>query len=84
MTVNFNEPMNATINEIAIGETFLADRTSSKAKGLYMKVDKNSGMIVANVARNMEVAINLETGQLRKFKTDALVTKAYTEVSFVA
>lgn len=84
MTVNFNEPMDVTINEIAIGETFLADRKSSKARGLYMKVDKHSGMIVVSVARDMEVAINLETGQLRKFKIDALVTKAYTEVNFLA
>ena len=84
MTVNFNKYMDVTISDIVVGETFLADRKSTKARGLYMKIDKYSGMIAPSVARDMEVAINLETGQLRKFKADTLVTEVGTEVNFLA
>lgn len=54
------------ISQLRVGETFTSPRKSTKEKkdGYYMIVDTNSGILCA--VKNI-VAINLESGQLRKF-----------------
>ena len=58
------------INQFRVGETFTSPRKSTKEKedGYYMIVDRSSGILYGG--KNI-IAINLESGQLRKF--DALV-----------
>lgn len=55
------------ISQFRVGETFTAPRKSTKEKedGYYMIVDRNSGVILYG-GKNI-IAINLESGQLRKF-----------------
>lgn len=54
------------ISQFRVGETFTAPRksTKEKEKGYYMIVDKSSGILYC--VKNI-IAINLESGQLRKF-----------------
>ena len=54
------------ISQFRVGETFTSPRKSTKEKedGYYMIVDRNSGILYS--VKNI-IAINLESGQLRKF-----------------
>ena len=54
------------ISQFRVGETFSSPRKSTKEKedGYYMIVDRNSGILYG--VKNI-IAINLESGQLRKF-----------------
>ena len=82
MKVNFSEKVTGvTISRLSVGDTFLADRKSSNEVGLYIKVDKSSGL--ACVGNNYCLAVNLQSGQLRKFIGNAVVTPTETEVNFV-
>ena len=78
MKVNFNEVNAVKIGEIFAGRTFIADRKSCDEKGLYLKVDQNSGLVKKNYTDVF--AVNLETGQLRRFAYDGLVEKMDAEV----
>ena len=74
---NENRVPQKTVYELVIGECFTAKRSGSKEDGIYLKIDKNSGIIVSDrFAKNVQyiLAVNLETGQLRKFNYDAKVT----------
>lgn len=82
MKVNFSEKVvGVAISRVSIGDTFLADRKSSNEKGLYMKVDRSSGL--ATIGSDHCLAVNLQSGQLRKFDRNMVVTPASTEVNFV-
>lgn len=82
MKVNFSEKVTGVmISRMSVGEAFLADRKSTSEEGLYMKVDKSSGL--ACVGNGYCLAVNLQSGQLRKFIGNAVVTPATTEVNFV-
>ena len=54
------------VNQFRVGETFTSPRKSTKEKedGYYMIVDRKSGILYGG--KNI-IAINLESGQLRKF-----------------
>ena len=78
MKVNFNEVNAVKVGEVFAGRTFIADRKSCNERGLYLKVDKNSGLVKKNY--DDVFAVNLETGQLRRFSNDYLVEKAEAEV----
>lgn len=81
MKVNYNETQVGTeIRSVSVGDTFLAKRTTHNLKCLYMKVDGCSGLV--RNTRGKSYAVNLVTGQLREFNSDALVEKVYTEVNF--
>lgn len=60
------------INQFRVGETFISPRKSTKEKedGYYMIVDRNSGILYG--VKDI-IAINLESGQLRKFSPYILV-----------
>ena len=81
MKVNFSSVHGVYIKELAVGTPFLADRKSEKGKGLYMKIDKSSGLMRNQFTSNV-FAVNLETGQLREFDHCTLVEKANAEIIF--
>ena len=81
MTVNFSSSNSIHVGELAVGTPFLADRKSEKGRGLYLKVDKNSGLM-RNQFTASSFAVNLETGQLREFDHRTVVEKANAEIIF--
>ena len=81
MKVNFAPFNTIYVGELAVGTPFLADRKSEKGKGLYMKIDKNSGLI-RNQFTSIVFAVNLETGQLREFDCCSMVEKVNAEIIF--
>ena len=60
------------ISQFRVGETFTSPRKSTKEKedGYYMIVDRSSGIICSG---KDIIAINLESGQLRKFNAFVMV-----------
>lgn len=81
MKVNYGSELGTEIRNIPVGEVFFAERKSVKERGLYMKVDGNSGIVPKKCS--MCYAVNLETGQLRHFSYDAPVTRAKAEVNLL-
>lgn len=76
-TRNENKAPQKAVNVLDIGECFTAKRSNSKEDGIYLKIDKHSDNIISdNFARNVQyvLAVNLETGQLRKFDYHIIVT----------
>ena len=65
-----------SISKLNVGETFLAIRKSEKDEmAVYMKVDKNSGVFITTAhPEYSDFAVNLESGQIRKFSHSVLVT----------
>ena len=83
MKINFeNENFGTEIRDICIGETFFTQRRSAKERGLYMKIDGNSGLVRKKCGRSYSYAINLESGQLREFDSDYYVEKVVAEINF--
>ena len=88
MKVNKSKEQRTTcIEELLVGQTFTAPRTrinrhSESATGYYMKIDKSSG-IFTGVWKDEVVAVNLETGQLRKFNKDDRVTAVSVECNII-
>lgn len=81
MKVNFAASNGIYIGELTVGTPFLADRKSEKGKGLYMKIDKSSGLMRNQFTTNV-FAVNLETGQLREFNHCSMVEKVNAEIIF--
>lgn len=82
MKINFpKEVVGVEISSVSVGKAFLADRKSSNEKGLYMKVDRLSGL--ATVGNDYCLAVNLQSGQLRRFYRNVIVTPAATEINFI-
>ena len=75
-----NEQIGTPIRNIPVGETFFAERKSVKVRGLYMKIDGTSGLIKNRVGKSY--GVNLETGQVREFDCDSLITRVIAEVIF--
>lgn len=82
MKVNFASSNSIYVGELAVGTPFLANRKSEKGRGLYMKVDKNSGLM-RNQSLANAFAVNLETGQLREFDHYSVVEKVNAEIVFI-
>lgn len=88
MKVNkLKEKATTCIEDLLVGQTFTTPRTRvsrhvEPATGYYMKIDKSSG-ILTGIKRDEVVAINLETGQLRKFDNQFLVTRTSIECNIV-
>ena len=82
MRVNYNFVEGKPINSLIVGETFFARRSSDQySEALYMKVDANSGSIAK--IPNTCYAVNLESGQVRKFYSQTLVNPIETEVNII-
>lgn len=76
-TRNENRTLSVKIIDLNNGACFSTKRTDSQEKGIYVKIDKKSGSIISDrLAADPQyaVALNLETGQLRKFNYDTRVT----------
>lgn len=76
-TRNENRIAQKQINELITGECFTVKRSNSQEDGVYLKIDKKSGSIISDrLARDLQyiLAVNLVTGQLRKFNYDTKVT----------
>ena len=58
------------IEKLRVGDTFSARRTGIDEVGYYMIVDKNSGGFLKTLSI---IAVNLSTGQIRKFTNSARV-----------
>lgn len=88
MKVNKKEEQKTlSIGNLFVGQTFSAPRkgnvkNGSLLMGYYMKVDKSSGISV-NLRQNEDLAVNLETGQLRKFDKDFRVTEISVECNVI-
>lgn len=81
MRINFENVTTGTpIATLPVGETFFAQRKSTKERGLYMKVDGFSGLVKHKY--NMNYAVNLESGQLREFDRTIIVERVLTVVNF--
>lgn len=83
MKVNFPKaPKTVEIKNIPVGSTFMAQRTGIKEKGLYMKIDINSGIVrLVNPRIRSDVAVNLSSGHLRRFDPTELVEPIIAEVT---
>ena len=76
-TRNENTTVLVKVIDLNNGECFTTKRTKSPENGIYVKVDKRSGAIISDrLARDPQyiLALNVETGQLRKFNYDTKVT----------
>lgn len=82
MKVNFGkENYTARMDSLMIGSCFLADRKEAKdGRGIYLRVDENSGILPSQKIKTKMYAVNLETGQLRSFDRDARVEPINAEV----
>lgn len=85
MKVNNESKATISIGNLSVGQTFSALRKGkiknedgSLVIGYYMKVDKSSGFYISLSDRE-NLAVNLETGQLRKFDKDCRVTEISVE-----
>ena len=74
-----NEPTKVEIQSVAVGSTFLCKRTGIKEIGLYMRIDRNSGILTMKNPQRI-AAVNLLTGQLRQFCPTDLVEPNNAEV----
>lgn len=80
MKVHYGNDMNKVeIYKLAVGETFIANRTASHEQALYMKIDGNSGAIACQ--HHKVLAVNLESGQVRVFNYSACVERKNAEVN---
>lgn len=88
MKVNKSEvDITVAIKSLFVGQTFTAPRkgyakNGSPVMGYYMKVDKSSGICV-RLSQYEDLAVNLETGQLRKFSIDDRVTAVSMECNII-
>ena len=73
MKIELANTNKVAISELKVGETFISIRKSENNEmAVYMKVDKNSG-VFSKIAYT-DYAVNLESGQVRKFPSSDLVT----------
>lgn len=81
MKVNFNNTQNYVYAyKLMVGSTFTAKRSGMDEVGLYIKIDKRSGVFPARYQDNV-MAVNLATGQVRAFAGDAKVVPVNAEVN---
>lgn len=80
MKVNFNKNQQEVYAyKLMVGSTFTAKRSGVDEVGLYIKIDKNSGVFLSRYQENV-MAVNLATGQVRAFAGDAKVIPVNAEV----
>lgn len=81
MKVNFNNTQNYVYAyELMVGSTFTAKRSGVDEVGLYIKIDKNSGVFLSRYREKNVMAVNLATGQVRAFAEDVKVIPVNAEV----
>lgn len=66
--------------ELKVGSTFFSKRKGKNEIGLYMVVDRNSGIFLDSYRNNI-MAVNLATGQIRAFDGNQKVEPVDAEVN---
>lgn len=81
MKVNFNNTQNYVhAYKLMVGSTFTAKRSGMDEIGLYIKIDKRSGVFPERYRENV-MAVNLATGQIRAFNGSQKVEPVDAEVN---
>ena len=84
MKVNFGTKGQVQIINILSGGTFTAPRTNGDGMGMYLKIDSNNKTpFFRSRGSQYCYAVNLETGQVREFLRDKMVTPVKTEVNVI-
>ena len=84
MKVNFGTKGQLQIINILSGGTFTTPRSNGVGMGMYLKIDSNNNMsFVRSRGSQYCYAVNLETGQVREFSRDKMVTPVKTEVNVI-
>ena len=84
MKVNFGTKDQLQIVNILSGGTFTTLRSNGSGMGMYLKIDSNNNTPFARSRGSQYCyAVNLETGQVREFSRDKMVTPVRTEVSVI-
>ncbi len=83
MKVNFDKKqIEVYAYKLAVGSTFIAKRSGVDEVGVYIKIDKRSGVFPERYRENV-MAVNLATGQVRAFAGDAKVQPVNAEVNLL-
>lgn len=82
MKINWDEKKEKGIYiyELKVGSTFFSKRKGKDEIGLYMILDKNSGVFLDRYKNNI-MAVNLSTGQIRAFPEIQKVETVDAEVN---
>lgn len=84
MKVNFDNKNQLQISKILSGGTFATLRSDGKSTGIYLKIDSNNNTpFVRSRGTQYCYAVNLETGQIREFPRDKMITSIRAEVNVV-
>lgn len=84
MKVNFGSKGQFQIVNVLSGGTFTTPRSNGCGMGMYLKLDGNNpAPFVRSRGSQYCYAVNLETGQVREFSRDKMVTPVKTEVNVV-
>lgn len=84
MKVNFGTKSQVQIVNILSGGTFTTPRSNGNDMGMYLKIDShNNTPFVRSRGSQYCYAVNLETGQIREFPREKMVTPVKTEVSII-
>lgn len=83
MKVNFSKAGTLQVKNVLCGGTFTTQR-SEGGPGMYLKLDgNNKAPFLRSRGYNFCYAVNLETGQIREFSSEQLVTPVKTEVNVI-
>lgn len=83
MKVNFDKKqIKVYAYKLTVGSTFIAKRSGVDEVGVYIKIDKRSGVFPEHYRENV-MAVNLATGQVRAFARDAKVQPVNAEVNLL-
>lgn len=81
MKVNYTQEITGTpISQLNVGDTFLSKRSRTDEEQVYMIVDVNCGVFLENF-KGYVMAVNLSTGQIRRFTPSARVISIGAEVN---
>ena len=84
MKVNFDTKNQIQIIKILSGGTFTTLRSDNKSMGMYLKIDSNNNTPFGQSrGPQYRYAVNLETGLIREFPCNKMVTPVRTEVSMI-
>ena len=72
--------MGVYLYKLVVGTAFFSKRSGTDEIGLYMVVDKNSGVFLDSYRNNI-MAVNLVTGQIRAFNGNQKVEPVDAEVN---
>lgn len=68
------------LSQLVVGTAFFSKRSSTDEIGLYMVLNKNSG-VFRDIYQNNIMAVNLSTGQIRVFSENQKVEPVDAEVN---